>query len=149
MAVSLTGLGVIPLTYVTIGFPKAANYTFSSIQGWIGTAAGIGALSTFYLTHRSLGRNWSVSLDVRETHRLVTSGIYRRIRHPMYTAFWMWAIAQGLLLPNWIAGLSGLLGFGILYTFRIRHEERLMIDTFGDEYLAYMRRTGRLMPRIF
>ena len=45
---------------------------------------------------------------------LVTEGIYGRVRHPMYTAFWLWAVAQALLLPNWIAGFSGLIGFGTL-----------------------------------
>ena len=40
-------------------------------------------------------------------YMLVTNGIYRRIRHPMYSAFWLWAIAQALLLPNWIAGPAG------------------------------------------
>src|SRR5258705_12904216 len=73
------------------------------------------ALLMFKLTHRALGRNWSVRLDVREDHQLITEGIYRKIRHPMYSAFWLWAFAQALLLPNWVAGFSGLVGFGILF----------------------------------
>jgi protein-S-isoprenylcysteine O-methyltransferase Ste14 len=64
----------------------------------------------------------------------------------MYTAFWLWALAQALLLPNWVAGLSGLIGFGILYGFRIGREERLMLDTFGDQYRSYAARTARLIP---
>lgn len=65
----------------------------------------------------------------------------------MYSAFGLWAIAQALLLPNFIAGLSGLVGFGILYCFRIGQEERLMLDAFGAEYSDYMARTGRDVPR--
>ena len=103
----------------------------------------------FHLTHRALGRNWSVSLDVRENHQLVTDGIYRRVRHPMYSAFWLWAIAQALLLPNWVAGFSGLVGFGILFFGRIAREERMMLEMFGDSYRAYTARTDRIFPRIF
>ena len=103
----------------------------------------------FHLTHRALGRNWSISLDVRENHELVTGGIYRRVRHPMYSAFWLWAVAQALLLPNWIAGFAGLAGFGILFFGRVAREERMMLETFGDSYRAYMARTGRVFPSIF
>jgi len=102
----------------------------------------------FHRTHEALGRNWSVTLEVRENHRLVTEGIYRYLRHPMYTAFWLWALAQALLLPNCIAGPAGLLGFGTLYFFRVNREEQLMLDTFGEEYRAYMARTRRIIPWI-
>ncbi len=71
------------------------------------------------------------------------------VRHPMYTAFWLWAVAQALLLPNWVAGLSGLLGFGTLYFLRVGQEERLMIEAFGDAYRAYMERTARLIPWLY
>jgi protein-S-isoprenylcysteine O-methyltransferase Ste14 len=89
-----------------------------------------------------------VSLDVREGHALITSGVYSRIRHPMYAAFWLWAMAQALLLSNWVAGPAGLVGFGILYFLRVGEEERLMLDTFGEEYRSYMDRTARIVPGI-
>ena len=148
LAISFTGLGILPVLYVASGFPKAASYPFHALQGWLGAALAAGALWLFHLTHRALGRNWSVSLDIRATHTLVTNGVYARVRHPMYSAFWLWALAQALLLPNWVAGLSGLVGFGTLYGFRVGREEKLMLDSFGDEYRGYMRRTARLLPRI-
>jgi protein-S-isoprenylcysteine O-methyltransferase Ste14 len=146
LLVSLTGLGILPLIYVATGFPRFADYPFRPIQAWLGVVLAGSALAMFHLTHRALGHNWSLSLEVREGHRLVTEGIYRHVRHPMYTAFWLWAVAQALLLPNWIAGFSGLIGFGTLYVFRVRSEERLMLDTFGEAYRAYMSRTARLIP---
>jgi protein-S-isoprenylcysteine O-methyltransferase Ste14 len=66
----------------------------------------------------------------------------------MYTAFWLWALAQAILLPNWIAGLAGILGFGTLYLFRVGREEAMLLEAFGDEYRDYMRRTGRVIPRL-
>ena len=146
LCVSLTGLGLVPLLYVASGFPRFAQYPFRPAQAWAGLIAACAALALFHLTHRALGRNWSISLEVRESHRLVTDGIYRHIRHPMYTAFWLWALAQALLLPNWVAGLSGAVGFGTLYAFRVGQEERLMIETFGEPYHVYMRRTARVIP---
>ena len=149
LLISLTGLGILPFVYVATGMPRFAAYTFHPIQAWLGLFVAIAASVIFHLTHRALGRNWSISLDVREDHRLVTDGIYTRVRHPMYSAFWLWAIAQALLLPNWVAGFSGLVGFGILFFGRIAREERMMLETFGDDYRAYMARTGRIFPSIF
>ena len=100
-----------PLVYVATAIPRFATYSFHPLFAWLGLFFAIAALGMFHLTHRALGRNWSISLDVRENHELVTEGIYRRVRHPMYSAFWLWAIAQALLLPNWIAGFAGLAGF--------------------------------------
>ena len=146
LLVSLAGLGVVPLVYVATEIPRFAAYNFNPSFAWLGLFFAIAALAMFHLTHRALGRNWSISLDVRENHQLVTDGIYRRVRHPMYSAFWLWAIAQALLLPNWIAGFAGLAGFGILFFGRVAREERMMLETFGDSYRAYMARTGRILP---
>jgi protein-S-isoprenylcysteine O-methyltransferase Ste14 len=149
LLISLTGMGILPLVYVATGFPRFADYPFQPAQAWLGFVAAIAAFAMFIATHRALGRNWSVSLDVRENHRLITAGVYQRLRHPMYTAFWLWAVAQALLLPNWVAGLSGLVGFGTLYFLRIGQEEQMMLDAFGEEYQAYMVRTKRLIPWIY
>ena len=149
MAISYSGLFVIPLIYVLTGEPKFADYEFHPIQAWIGTLVLAAGMALLHRTHRDLGRAWSITLEIRDQHTLVTRGIYERLRHPMYAAFWLWAISQALLLPNWIAGLSGLVGFGTLFFARVGHEERMMLETFGDEYRAYMARTYRLIPGIY
>ena len=149
MAISATGLGLLPFIYVVSDAPHFANYPFRPWQAWIGAAAFTGALWLFRRTHKDLGRNWSVTLEVRDRHTLVTNGVYRRVRHPMYSAFWLWALAQALLLPNWIAGPAGLIGFGTLFFLRVGREEALMTETFGDEYRRYMARTARILPGIY
>jgi protein-S-isoprenylcysteine O-methyltransferase Ste14 len=149
LSISFTGVILLPFLYVATDFPRFAAYPARPVPTSIGVLVAIAALIMFHRTHKALGRNWSVSLDVRENHRLVTEGVYRHLRHPMYTAFWLWAAAQALLLPNWIAGLSGLFGFGTLYFLRIGKEEQLMLDTFGDEYRVYMARTRRIIPWIY
>jgi protein-S-isoprenylcysteine O-methyltransferase Ste14 len=147
LAISLTGLGIIPFIYVATGFPKFANYPFQPLLCGLGIAMVAIALVLFHLTHKALGRNWSVTLQLREKHELVTHGVYKWVRHPMYTAFWAWALAQALLLPNWVAGFSGIIGFGTLYLLRVGPEEKLMLDEFGEDYRSYMDRTGRLLPK--
>ena len=122
LAVSATGLGVLPFAYVATGWPRSASYGPQPILFLLGVLAAVGAILLFRLTHKALGRMWSVSLQLREGHKLVTTGIYRTLRHPMYSAFWLMALAQALLLPNWVAGLSGLVGFGMLFALRIGPE---------------------------
>jgi protein-S-isoprenylcysteine O-methyltransferase Ste14 len=156
MAISLTGLGIIPLAYIASDFAGArfrflsfADRPFVPALAWLGVFLFAASLWLFYRTHKDLGRNWSVSLDIRESHKLITNGVYALVRHPMYSAFWLWAVAQALLLPNWVAGFAGIVGFGALFFGRVGEEERLMCDTFGDEYRAYMRRTSRVLPGLY
>jgi protein-S-isoprenylcysteine O-methyltransferase Ste14 len=149
LTISFTGMCLLPAIYVFSGEPKFADYPFQPILAWLGAAVFGASLWLFHRTHKDLGRNWSVTLELRDRHSLVTSGVYRHVRHPMYSAFWLWAIAQALLLPNWIAGPAGLVGFGTLFFLRIGREEQLMIEAFGDEYRDYMRRTSRVLPGIY
>ena len=149
LGASLTGLGIVPCVYLTTHFFRFADYPFIPALSYLGIAVDLASAWLFYRTHRELGRNWSVSLDLRERHILVTTGVYATIRHPMYAGFWLMALAQALLLPNWIAGPAGLVGFGLLFFGRVGREEEMMIAAFGDEYRAYMRRTTRVVPKLY
>jgi protein-S-isoprenylcysteine O-methyltransferase Ste14 len=149
LTISSCGLGVFPLIYVLTDEPRFANFSFQPVLGFAGTVVFAAALALFYRIHRELGRSWSVTLELRDQHVLVTDGLYRHLRHPMYSAFWLWALAQALLLPNWIAGPAGLVGFGILFFCRVGAEERMMLAAFGDDYRAYMARTKRIIPGIY
>ncbi len=149
--VSLAGLGIIPIAYCLLprfGFLAFADYGFSPLTASVGSLVFILSLALFLATHRQLGRNWSQTLELREGHTLVTHGVYRLVRHPMYSAFFLWALAQLLLLQNWIAGPAGFVGFGLLYAFRVGREEELMRSAFGREYADYEARTKRIVPFI-
>ncbi len=149
LTISFAGLFAIPVIFVTVGEPRFASYSFNPAAGWLGIVVFAVSLLLFYRTHGDLGRFWSVTLEIRNTHRLITTGVYRYVRHPMYSAFFLWAIAQALLLPNWIAGPAGLVGFGTLFCFRVGREERMMAESFGDAYRHYAARTKRLIPGVF
>jgi len=149
LGASLAGLGIVPCIYLAVHFPRFADYPVVPVLSYLGIVVDLACLWLFHRTHRDLGRNWSVSLDLRERHTLVTTGVYAMVRHPMYSGFWLMALAQVLLLPNWVAGPAGLIGFGILFFGRVRREEEMMIAAFGDEYRSYMRRTARIIPGIY
>ena len=146
LAVAFAGLWIVPGVYALTGFPRVLDRPVIPSIAYLGVAVLCGALALFYRSHLDLGRNWSISLEIRNEHRLVRTGVYRLIRHPMYSSFFLLALAQLLLLPNWLAGASGLVGVGLLYAFRIQQEERMMLERFGADYRDYMASTRRLMP---
>lgn len=101
----------------------------------------------FVLAHRDLGKNWSMALEIKEGHHLVRTGIYKKIRHPMYAHFWIFVVAQGFVLANALVLVFGVLAWGLLYVHRVPREEELLIAEFGDEYRKYMKETGRIIPK--
>ncbi|MEM9673240.1 MAG: protein-S-isoprenylcysteine O-methyltransferase [Bacteroidota bacterium] len=140
------GTMLFPLLYVFTSLLSLADYVPPRWVPILGMILTVPTLWLFYRSHKDLGLNWSVSLEIREGHTLVDGGVYRYIRHPMYSALWLFGVVQACLLPNWIAGPSGLVTFGLLYFFRVGKEETMMQQQLGEQYTAYMRRTKRLIP---
>ncbi len=149
MAVAGAGLGAVPLIYLWTPLLSFADRTPSWPSVFLGGLTAGGALALFLFTHKALGKLWSVSLQLKQEHKLVTHGIYETLRHPMYTAFWLMALAQALFLANWLAGFSGLLGFGFLFFSRIGPEEKMMSARFGEEWRQYCARTWRIIPHFW
>jgi len=143
------GLLVIPLLYLFTPWLDFADFDFPTWAGWVGAAVFAAALLLLWRSHADLGRNWSATLQIREGHSLVTRGVFRHIRHPMYAAHGLWGIAQALLLHNWIAGPAFLATLLPMYLLRVQPEERMMLEHFGEEYRSYMNRTGRVIPRLW
>jgi protein-S-isoprenylcysteine O-methyltransferase Ste14 len=139
---------VTPIIYATTDWLDFANYTLPAWAGWLGVLLLVAGVFIFWRAHADLGLNWSPSLEIREKHELITRGIYGMIRHPMYASQWLVAIAQPLLLQNWIAGFLNLIAFIPFYFLRVRAEEQMMLDSFGTQYQEYMNKTGGVVPKI-
>ena len=116
---------------------------------WLGFPVGLFAIFLIYWVLKSLGQNFSTSLTINEKQTLITHGPYRRVRHPMYTAFILLWIAFLLLSANWFIGFTGIMAFVWTTVIRTPKEEQMMADRFGEEYLAYKKRTGRYLPGRF
>ena len=138
--VALVGAGLL-LPWLTV---------FDASVGPVRLAAGAAAfgfgLCLLHRSHVDLGRNWSNTLELREQHTLVTHGVYRHVRHPMYTALLLHGVGQALVLRSPLAGPAFLLAMFALVLTRLAKEERLMRDAFGDVYVRYCERTSRLVP---
>lgn len=139
--------GVIPLVYTLTPWLDWANYHLPVWLGIIGLLLLVCSLFIFWRAHFDLKEKWSPTLEIRADHTLVTSGIYRLVRHPMYLSQLLWVIAQFLLLQNWLAGPLDLLFFIPFYLLRAPAEEKMMLDHFGDLYRDYMKKTGGLIPK--
>jgi protein-S-isoprenylcysteine O-methyltransferase Ste14 len=146
---ALFGLAILPGFYVATGIPEAADYPARWWAVALGAIIFASALWVFRRAHKELGRNWSITLEIRERHALVCAGPYAVIRHPMYTSFMLMGLGQAFLLSNWVAGLAGLIGFAVLFFLRVDKEERMMLENFGPQYRAYMERTKRIIPYLY
>lgn len=114
---------------------------------WLGAAGGALAVPLAIWVLGSIGTNISPSHATREGHQLVTHGPYRWVRHPLYSAGMVLCVSLTLLTALWTLGVGMLIPLAVLL-WRTPREEARLIEAFGDEYRAYMRRTGRFFPRL-
>jgi protein-S-isoprenylcysteine O-methyltransferase len=135
--VLIVGLGVVGWGHLPIG-PR-----------WVGVAMVAAGLALRAWGMSLLGRFYTRTLRVVGDHQVVTGGPYRLIRHPGYAgSLLVWA---GFCLGsgNWIALLVVSALMLAAYGWRIRSEERLLVDAFGEDYRRYQRRTARLLPFVY
>ncbi len=142
------GMFILPVIYASTSWLAFADYTLPTWAGVLGITLIFGAVLVFWRAHTDLGLNWSPTLEIREKHELITRGIYGAIRHPMYASQLLWSLAQTLLLQNWIVGFSSLIVFVPFYVMRVRAEEQLMLEQFGDQYRSYMQKVGGVFPKL-
>ena len=152
----INGIGmIIPIVYVFTSKLDFADYYLPEWVGWLGSLLFLDAIWLLYLSHRDLGRHWTATIGIRDEHKLITTGIYKYIRHPMYAAHLVWAIAQIMILHNWIAGYSFIITMIPFYFYRKRksmspvaaleakfnissHESRLIEEKFKLIYIYFV-----------
>jgi protein-S-isoprenylcysteine O-methyltransferase Ste14 len=126
-----------------------ADYPLYPIPLFVGAVCLAVGLWLFHRSHADLGTNWSITLEVREQHQLVTHGVYRWVRHPMYMALLIYSLGQALAVPNWLVGPSYGVSMLLFCAFRMRREEGMMLEKFGKDYEAYMATTKRVIPGVW
>ena len=141
------GLLFIPLIWLFTPFLNDFKIEFPVWLRIVGITISIISLFYFRWIHKTLGANWSPTIEIRKGHQLIKTGPFKRIRHPMYLQIWLWTISQVLIVSNLFAGFSGIIVWSILYFIRVPKEEKMMIDYFGDDYIEYMKQTGRVFPK--
>jgi protein-S-isoprenylcysteine O-methyltransferase Ste14 len=139
----------LPLVWVVTPVFAFADYPLRPIPLVIGTVCLVLGLWLFHRSHADLGTNWSITLEVRKNHQLVTGGVYRWVCHPMYLALLIYSAGQALVIPNWFVGPSYGIAMILLFSLRVGREERMMLEAFGKDYEAYKAVTKRLIPGVW
>ncbi len=139
----------VPLIWIVTPVFASTDYPLRPVPLFAGTLCLAFSLWLFHRSHVDLGTNWSITLELREEHRLATEGLYRRIRHPMYLALLIYSAGQALVLPNYLVGPSYGIAMVLLFALRVGPEERMMLEEFGKDYEAYRERTKRLIQFIW
>lgn len=124
-----------------------ARLDLPSWARWLGAVGGALAVPLAYWVLSSIGTNISPSHATRAGHQLITHGPYRWVRHPLYSAGLLLCVSLTLLTALWTLGVGMLIPLAVLL-WRTPREEARLVETFGEEYRAYMRRTGRFFPRM-
>ena len=113
-----------------------------------GLVIALAGMAIAFWARHTLGRNWSGRVTIKEDHELVTAGPYRWVRHPIYTGALLIVTGSALALGRF----GGLLSIAIMTTIflhKIRMEERMLSEYFGNQYEEYRRRTDALIPSLW
>jgi protein-S-isoprenylcysteine O-methyltransferase Ste14 len=116
---------------------------------WFASLISLATLLSLYWVFTSIGRNISETYLTKRDHVLVTHGPYRWIRHPLYSFTIVGFLSLAIVASNWFMLAMSLLAIVALSLFVIPKEEAELLEKFGSEYRSYMKRTGRLAPRIW
>jgi protein-S-isoprenylcysteine O-methyltransferase Ste14 len=112
---------------------------------WAGVGGALAAIPLLYWMFTSLGKNITDTVVTRQEHTLVIHGPYRWVRHPLYSFAALFFLSLSLIAANWfIAAMIGLTF--LMIAIRTPIEEAKLVERFGDDYRAYMQRTGRFLP---
>ena len=149
MSAVLVGIWILPAVYVFTDWLDGLDYSLPAWAAWAAIGVFVLGLLLRWRAQTDLGRAWSPTVELADRHRLVTEGIYARIRHPLYASLILWGAAQPILLQNLLAGWGGALAVLLIWVIRVPAEEKMMLEQFGEEYAQYMRRTGRAIPRLW
>jgi protein-S-isoprenylcysteine O-methyltransferase Ste14 len=120
---------------------------YPEFMRWAGVILTLSSVPFLWWIHRTLDRQYSACLQIKDSHALITEGPYSRVRHPMYTVLNMFSFGVSLVTANLLTIIFAILVI-IPFPFVVRKEEQMLMETFGDEYVEYMKRTGRFFPRI-
>lgn len=94
----------------------------------------------------TLGKFFTVDVTIRQDHQLVKHGFYKYFRHPSYTASLLTFFGFGMSLNNWYSLLIVVFAVIVVFTMRIRIEEKALTAQFGDQYLQYKKDAWGLLP---
>ncbi|MEJ2720876.1 MAG: isoprenylcysteine carboxylmethyltransferase family protein [bacterium] len=97
----------------------------------------------------TLGRLFTTNVAIQTGHRIVRTGLYRRVRHPAYSGLLLAFAGLGVAFGSWLSLAAVMVPITAAVLYRIHVEERALIGAFGEEYREYCNRTKRLVPGVY
>lgn len=147
----LAGLALWLYLPLYVLFPRQMAWSTSPMPAglrWAGLAvAGLLVPPFVHWAQQSLGQNVTTTVITKEDHQLVTQGPYRYIRHPLYSAGFVFFLAMSLATGSWLLPMAIVIG-AVMLLLRTPKEEAALIERFGEQYQQYMERTGCFFPRL-
>jgi len=148
LAMWITIMIVMPIAhFVSMKYPAPiSNYEGTS---FIGIGLIIAGMLYRFVAIYTLGRYFTVNVTIRTDHKIVKQGLYKYVRHPAYFGSLLSFFANGIALNNWYSWVITFIPVFIAFTYRMKVEEELLIENFGQEYIDYKNQTKRLIPFIY
>jgi|SRR5271165_1532035 len=115
---------------------------------WVGFAITVVGAGIGIWARRFLGEYWSARVTLKQDHRLIRSGPYRFVRHPIYTGLLLGMVGRAITIGEWRGVLAVVLILAA-HSRKALREERMLAGEFGEEYARYREDTGFLFPRIW
>lgn len=141
-------LNIIFYNWFSSIIPRIVNFSMDLVIRFSGFGLVLMGNTLLFYSYRELGTSWAYPIDGgTKTKRIVKTGIYSKIRHPVYLSFNIFSIGFNLILLDWMILIIYLFGGIGLYLLAI-DEEQILLSSFKDEYRDYMRYTGRFLPKI-
>lgn len=146
-------LAIIWFSAMAVALYERLVLSWTAFGGWplvVGIALVVTGISIRLICRRTLGRYYMPQLKIQPGHELVTSGFYRYVRHPMYSAEFPLNIGLTLALGSIVGTVLMAVGILAVLVYRIRVEEAMLSAQFGNEWRAYVSKTKyRLVPLVF
>jgi protein-S-isoprenylcysteine O-methyltransferase Ste14 len=115
---------------------------------WLAAGVGLACLGLSIHCWRRMGRNWRMAIAPDQQTELVTTGLYRLVRHPIYALSILLMACTVVVVPTLPVAAMAMVHIGLMLT-KARNEERFLVGRHGPAYQQYMRRTGRFVPRLW
>lgn len=126
---------------------RHGRLSFNAV-GIAGVALFLAGLAFYGVARWTLGKFFSEAIRVLPEHKLITSGIYSRVRHPIYLGEILIFLAVPMILGS-PYGFAIMLVLIPMLLYRIRIEEKILVSKFGQEHLEYAHKTKKLIPYIY
>ncbi|OGS21134.1 MAG: hypothetical protein A3J83_00750 [Elusimicrobia bacterium RIFOXYA2_FULL_40_6] len=145
---------LMPISYLIFVIAVVVEYlVIKREMNMMVTAIGLSLwISRFFIKFwgaRTLGKFWSSHIEIRDSHKLVNTGPYKYLRHPVYFSNIIDFIGLPMITNSYYVLFSGTIIMILLMILRIPFEEKALISKLGDEYKEYQKETYAVIPFIF